>query len=190
MFSEVFTFLINIVFSLFGVALLLRAWTYATRLPPFNPVSQTIFKLSDWLIVPLHKIVRGSHRVDWPSILACYLTALIYSLLIFLANSGTAHLSLFFSLLPQFLILAVFTALRWALNLVLWVVLAQAVLSWINPSTPFMPILRALTEPLLAPVRRVLPNMGAIDLSPLAIIILTQIGSILLHGMSRSIIGG
>ncbi|MCX5591076.1 YggT family protein [Alcaligenes endophyticus] len=189
MFSEVFTFLINIIFSLFGVALLLRAWAYATRLHPFNPISQTLFKVTDWLVLPLRKIVKNSMRLDWPSLLGAYLAALLYTLLIFIVQSGLAHLTVLFSLLPQLLLLALVYVVRWALSLVLWVILGQAILSWVNPGAPFMPVLRTLTEPLLAPVRRVLPNLGALDLSPLAIIILTQLATIVLNNISMRLIG-
>lgn len=189
MFSEALTFLINIVFSLLGVALLLRAWAYTARLHPFNPVSQTIFKVTDWLVQPLHKLVKNAKFLDWPSLLAAYLTALVYTILVFMIQGGAAHLDIFISLLPQLLMLALVYLLRWSLSLILWIVLAQAILSWVNPGAPFMPLLRILTEPLLAPVRRFMPNLGALDLSPLIIIILTQLGSIILNNVSRNLIG-
>lgn len=187
--SEIFSFLINIIFSLFGIALLLRAWAYTTRLHPFNPISQTLFKVTDWLVVPLRKVIKNSMHIDWPSIIGAYLATLCYTLLLFIIQSGFAHLGVLATLLPQLLLLSLINLVRWSLSLIMWVVVAQAILSWVNPTAPFMPVLRTLTEPLLAPVRRILPNLGALDLSPLAIILLTQVASIVLNNLSRSLIG-
>jgi YggT family protein len=76
---------------------------------------------------------------------------------------------------PMFLLAAVFTVLRWTLSLIFWVVLLQALLSWIQPQSPSMPLLRSITAPLLDPIRRVLPDLGGLDLSPLVVVLLTQV---------------
>ncbi|MEO9122229.1 MAG: YggT family protein, partial [Burkholderiaceae bacterium] len=57
MLSDVLHFIINIIFSLFGIALILRAWMYAIRLHPFNPYSQAIIRVTDWAIQPIRKVV-------------------------------------------------------------------------------------------------------------------------------------
>src|SRR3546814_8103899 len=64
MFGDALDFLINTVFSLFGIALIIRAWIYAIRLHPFNPYSQAVLRVTSWLVQPLHHIVRPGHRVD------------------------------------------------------------------------------------------------------------------------------
>ncbi|MFY9136025.1 YggT family protein, partial [Zwartia sp.] len=67
------------------------------------------------------------------------------------------------------------TVARWALNLIVWLTLIQAVLSWVNPMATIMPVLRTMTGPLLEPIRRILPNLGGFDLSPIVLLILAQI---------------
>lgn len=73
--------------------------------------------------------------------------------------------------------------MRWALNLVVWLTLIQAVLSWVNPMSPLMAQLQTLTAPLLDPIRRILPRT-AIDFSPLVLLILAQIAAMMLTRLS------
>lgn len=187
MFSDIFLFLIDIAFSLFGIALILRAWMYAIRLHPFNPYSQAILKASDWLIQPLRSFVPAGRRLDWPSILACWLTALVYLLLSgIVASSGS--LPPLGMLLPA-LLAAVLTSFKWLFNVIVWVTLIQAVLSWINPLSPVMPVLYTLTAPLLDPIRRALPRMGGLDLSPLVLLVIAQVAMMVLQHLAFSVFG-
>ena len=75
------------------------------------------------------------------------------------------------------------------MNLIVWLTLIQAVLSWVNPLAAAMPMLRTLTEPLLAPIRRIMPNLGGLDLSPLALLILAQIAMMVLNRVSFALFG-
>ena len=88
--QDILQFLIDIVFQLFGIGLILRAWMFAIRLHPFNPFSQAILRATDWLVQPIRRIVPGSGRFDWPSILACWITAVLYLLLTWLVAMGAA----------------------------------------------------------------------------------------------------
>ena len=87
------------------------------------------------------------------------------------------------------LIASVLTVLKWAFNLVLWLTLIQVILSWVNPMAPIMPVLQTLTAPLLDPIRRVLPNLGGIDFSPLVLLILAQIIMMVLESLAFSLFG-
>ncbi|MBC7202638.1 MAG: YggT family protein, partial [Pusillimonas sp.] len=78
MFGNILHFIINILFTLFGVALLIRAWMFAIRLHPLNPYSQALLRITDWLVVPLKKFIPSTGRLDWPSIAAAWVVALIY----------------------------------------------------------------------------------------------------------------
>lgn len=144
MFSDVLYFLLNILFSLFGIALIIRAWMYAIRLHPFNPYSQAVLRATNWLVGPLRNIVKPSNRLDWPTLLACWLTALVYLLLTWVLLTGQLPSA---EGLTRSLVAAVITVAKWAFNIVLWVTLIQAVLSWVNPMAPVMPLLHTLTAP-------------------------------------------
>jgi YggT family protein len=186
MLGTILHFIVNVVFSLFGIALIVRAWMYAIRLHPFNPYSQAIIRATDWLIQPMRKIIPTGNRVDWPSIVACWLTAFVYLLLVWFMLTG--QLPPFDNLLPA-VVASAFTMLKWVFNVILWVTLAQVVLSWVNPLAPAMSVLHTLTAPLLDPIRRALPNLGGIDFSPLVLLIAAQIAMMLLEHFAFSLFG-
>ena len=186
MLSNILHFIISIVFSLFGIALLIRAWIYAIRLHPFNPYSQGILRLSNWLIQPLRKVIAPGDRIDWPSLLACWLTAFVFLLLSWTLLTGM--LPSINSLLPG-LVAAVLTMAKWAFNLILWATLIQVILSWVNPMSPMMTILQTLTAPMLNPIRRVMPDLGGLDLSPLVLLVLAQVAMMILQHFAFSLFG-
>lgn len=186
MLNNVLHFIISIVFSLFGIALLVRAWIYAIRLHPFNPYSQGVLRLSNWLIQPLRKIIAPGNRIDWPSLVACWLTAFVFLLLTWTLLTGM--LPSVQSLLPA-LLAAFLTMLKWAFNLILWATLIQAILSWVNPLAPVMSVLHTLTAPLLDPIRRIMPNLGGLDLSPLVLLVLAQVAMMVLQHFAFSLFG-
>ncbi|HLS52049.1 MAG TPA: YggT family protein [Burkholderiaceae bacterium] len=186
MLSNIFSFIVTIAFTLFGVALILRAWSYAIRLHPFNPYSQAIFSLTDWLVQPIRRFVGPSGRFDTPSIIACWLTAFVFQLIIWVTLTGQAPLVQM--LLPT-VFSGIFMVFKWTFNLILWATLIQVVLSWVNPAAPIMPVLQTLTAPLLNPIRRLIPNFGGLDFSPLVLIILAQIGIVVLEQIVFSLAG-
>lgn len=186
MLSNTLHFIINILFSLFGIALIVRAWTFAIRLHPFNPWSQTILRVTDWLVLPVRRVIAPGNRTDWPSLVACWLTALAYLLLTWVILTGS--LPPLNSLAPA-LVSAFLTMVRWAFNVILWATLIQAILSWVNPMAPVMPLLTTLTAPLLDPIRRVLPNLGGLDLSPLVLLIIAQVAMMFLQQAAFSLFG-
>jgi YggT family protein len=184
MFGDIARFLIDIIFSLFGAVLLLRVWMQAVRLPPYNPVSHGVFQASDWIVLPLRRIIPGVGGIDWASILAAWLTALVYLVLLTMAADGDP-----LALFPLGLLMAVLVLVKWALNLLMWMTLLLAILSWINPRTPVLPVLYHLTAPFLNPLRRVLPRLGGMDLSPLILYVLIQVLLIVIARAGLSLFG-
>ncbi|MDT4820763.1 YggT family protein [Achromobacter agilis] len=185
MLGEIFRFLLEIVFTLFGAALIARAWMHAIRLHPFNPLARAVYQATNWLVTPLRKIIPAGNKIDWTSLVAAWLSALIYLVLIWLVAIG-ALIPL--ELLPAAMGSALVMAAKWALNLVVWLTLIQAVLSWVNPMAPMMPLLQALTDPMLNPIRRILPRTS-IDFSPLVLLIVAQIVLMVLARLSYGLMG-
>lgn len=174
MLIDILYFMANIVLSLLGIAFVVRAWLYAIRMHPFNPYSQAIFKVTDWAVQPLYRILPNQQHVDWPSLAGAYIVAYVHvALTLWLLTDTGLFVPGDFWL--RALLSAVFTVAGWAANTVLWVTLIQAILSWVNPTAPVMPILTTLTAPLLNPIRRLLPRTGAFDFSPLALLVIAQI---------------
>lgn len=171
MFGDIFRFLIEITFMLFGAALIVRAWIHAVRLHPFNPLSRGIYQVTNWLVLPIRKLVPAGNVLDWPSLVAAWLTAMVYLVLTWLV---VMHSLIPAALLPAALGASLLMVVRWTLNIIVWMTFLQAILSWVNPMSPLMPLLQTLTAPLLEPIRRILPQWR-IDLSPLVLFILAQI---------------
>lgn len=179
-------FIVNIIFTLFGIALLLRAWIFAIRLHPFNPYAQAVLRITNWLVQPMRRVIPSGNKIDWPSLVACWLTALVFLLLTWWLFMGT--LPSLQSLAPA-LVAALLTMLKWAFNVILWMTLIQAILSWVNPMAPIMPLLQTLTAPMLDPIRRIMPNLGGLDLSPLVLLIIAQVAMMFLQSMAFSLFG-
>ena len=88
------------------------------------------------------------------------------------------------------LLRAVVWVLKWAVYLVAGLVLVQAILSWVNPQAPIAPTLDRLTQPLLMPIRRLVPSVGGVDLSPLVLLILAQVALALLDSLFHQLLIG
>jgi len=184
MLGDIAGFLLNIVSTLYGAVLLLRLWLQFVRLPPYNPISRTVFQVTDWIVIPLRRLLGGLGGIDWACVVAAWLTALVYLAALLLVD-GMNPLSMF----PDALWIALLLLLKWGINLVMWVTLLMVILSWVNPHAPAMPALHALTSPLLDPIRRVLPALGGLDLSPLVLFLLTQIALMVLSRIGLPIFG-
>lgn len=174
--------------GLFGAAMLLRAYMQWVRLGGRNPVSAVVFALTDRFVLPLRRMLPGRGGIDWASLVGAFFVALFASLvleLVFAVAIGAPAV-------PQPLVVLAFAVvmlLRWALYTVMLLAIVWVVLSWVNPYAPFAPAIGVLIEPLLAPFRRVLPRLGGLDLSPLALVLVVQIALLLLGGAARSIPG-
>ena len=87
------------------------------------------------------------------------------------------------------IVVALLMLIRWALYAVMLITLIYVILSWVNPYAPMAPAVGMLVEPLLAPLRRILPRIGGLDLSPLALLLLGQIVLMLVDGAARVLPG-
>ena len=80
-------------------------------------------------------------------------------------------------------VLAVFGLLRVALSGLTGLVMIYALLSWVQARSPVSDLLDRLVAPLLSPIRRHMPLMGGVDLSPLALLLLLQVLIMLIGGL-------
>jgi len=70
--------------------------------------------------------------------------------------------------------------LNWIIYGFMALLIIEAIFSWINPNAPLAPFVHALNEPLLRPVRKVIPPLGGLDLSVLVVLVLLQIAQLVL----------
>jgi len=163
----IFTFVVDIIAGLFAGFLLLRFWMQVQRVRPPMGLAQSIYQLTDWLVHPIRRLIPGFAGYDWASLIAAFLVALLSMLI----NIWMSPQFSFYSLA----LLAIFRLVQWVLYGLMALLVIEAVFSWVNPHAPFAPFIRALNEPLLSPLRRLLPPLGGLDFSPLAALILLQV---------------
>lgn len=162
--------IVDAIAVLLGSALLLRFWMQAIRVRPPAQVAQFTFQLSDWLVRPLRRVVPGMGGYDWASLIGAFLIVLLATSVLFLA--GWSAQLVFLVACERFL--------SWILYGFMALLVIEVIFSWINPHAPLAPFVRALNEPLLRPIRKVVPLIGNLDLSVLVALILLQIAQLLL----------
>jgi YggT family protein len=159
-------FLIDTLASFLAGSLLLRAYMNWLGLRGRDPLSQFVFAITDWCVLPLRKILPAKGRWDLASVAAAGLVAVVAAVL-FNLMVGAGMIPM----LGSSLLLALTWLVKWTLYTAMVILLMSAVLSWVNPQAPMAPLLNALTRPILEPIRRAIPLVGGVDLSPMVAII-------------------
>ena len=170
------------VFSLVCIASMLRAYLLWLRMPPMNPISQLVFRVTNWIVLPIRRLMPAS-QFDWASLLAAWMLALLAVLLRLVFAAFEAPMiglpkGLTYGLLV--LGLSVTWMIGWALKFAFVLLVVHALLSWFGagPSAIAMrPLVTQMTEPCLRPLRQMLHRgqPTGIDFSPLAALILIQL---------------
>ena len=168
MFS-IFMLIVNTLASVLGGVLLLRFWMQAIRVRPPSSIAQFTFQLSDWLVRPLRRVVPGVGGYDWASLIGAFLVVLLASSLWLIKGNP----------FPVILLIALQRFLNWIIYGFMALLIIEAIFSWVNPHAPLAPFVRAMNEPLLRPLRRVVPLVGSLDLSLLVALVLLQIAQAL-----------
>jgi len=175
MLAEALRFLLNVVFGLLVYTALLRFIMQWMRAPFRNPVGQAVSALTDWAVKPLRKVLPGFGGYDWASLVVAWVLQALW-LAALSALTGPIGALASASTAGLIAVLALVELIKAALWIVIVAVFAQALLSWVAPDGPLAGVLNALTFPLLMPIRRVIPPLGgALDLSPLIVIVLAQL---------------
>ncbi|MFP4335678.1 MAG: YggT family protein [Wenzhouxiangella sp.] len=173
--ANAFSFLIETVIHLYLVVILLRILLEAARADFYNPIVQVLVRLTDPLLKPLGKLIPNVGRINLSALVLLYVIQLL-GLIILVVLSGRPPDPLLLA------VLAIMRLVRMLLVLYMILILISVILSWVGHGVrhPIVPLVYQLVDPVLAPIRRVLPNLGGIDLSPLVAIIGIQFLIILL----------
>jgi len=166
-------FLVDTVASFFCTLFLLRFMMQAMRVSFSGQIGTFVVALTNWAVKPLRRVIPGIGGFDWASLLAALALQLLLALL-FVAISGRDPGSDGGTLALMALWFAARSLLRLAVYILIGALILQAVLSWINPYSPLAAPAYQLTRPLLDPIRRIVPLISGIDLSPLVAILLLQ----------------
>ncbi|MFP5466432.1 MAG: YggT family protein [Gammaproteobacteria bacterium] len=181
---QILFFLLETVFFLLIGAALLRAWMNHLRIHMGAQPGRFVMALTDWLVQPVRRVLPkplAQGRIDWGSLMSAVLLSFAYGgVWLGLAVSAVpAEASPLTSILAIALVGLRLLA-RVVLQGLMLILLIYAVLSWVQPQSPLMSTLHRLCDPVVRPIRKLVPQIGGVDLSVLLLIVILQVGLMLL----------
>jgi len=186
MLHQIIGFVLQIVEGLFAGTCLLRLLFHFQRvsLSPSsgNPLGAFVFATTNWIVLPIRKFLPALGRLDTASLLAAYLIVLVKATFMWLIGPGITPYQIVFGG-------SIFNLLQMGLSCLNGLVLVYAVMTWISNDTAVSDIFARLVNPMLRPIQKVLPPLGGIDLSPLALLACIQIGMMILQSLEGEILG-
>ena len=178
---QIISFLLDVAAGLLGGACLLRLYMQYQRIGFGNPVGRFVFALTDWIVLPLRKVLPSVRKIDTASLVATYLVELAqFAILWLLAGRGGG-----LELLP---LLAVFGVARLVISGLTGLVIIYAILSWVQADSPIIDVIDRLCAPLLRPWRKIVPLVGGIDRSPLVFLVVLQVLAIVLAYLQAAVL--
>jgi YggT family protein len=173
MVTNAVAFVLDAIFSIFILAALVRFWMQAFRAPARNPIAQFTMALTDWAVKPLRRVVPGLFNLDWASLIVAGAFEFVLQVLLLLMAGGSPVENP--GVLSVLLFIAFVKLVRLSIYVFMGAIIIQAVLSWVNPYHPVAPFFNSLTNPFLRPVKRVIPPIGGVDISPVFVLIFFQL---------------
>ncbi|HEX5338652.1 MAG TPA: YggT family protein [Gallionella sp.] len=171
MLNEAVLFLLDVLLQPFAAILLLRFHLQWLRAPMRNPVGEFVMALTDFAVLRARRFIPAVRGLDSASLLLALLVEMLYLLGLLWGQGYPVH----GFPLPGLLVLALVKLFKTSLYLLMAAVFMQAILSWVNPYTPVAPVFAAVTQRFLQPLRRIVPMVGSVDLSPLLLFIICQL---------------
>ncbi len=157
------TYLIQTLGSLYLLIVLLRFLLQLVRADFYNPLSQFIVRATKPLLMPLRRLIPGYGGLDFASLVLGIAIQLVMLIMIILLM-GYA--------LPNILLLVSWAAigvLALFVKIFFFALIISVILSWVAQGSynPAVILINQLCEPILAPIRKILPALGGLDLSPI-----------------------
>ena len=171
MLANIAIFIVNTLGSIYLLIVVLRFLLQLVRADYYNPISRLIVKATNPLLVPLRKLIPGFWGIDF----ACLVLALLVKMAVVQLVSLIAGAGLLNPLL--LLAWAFLGILALIATTYFWALVIMVIASWIAPYShnPGLSLLRQLIEPSLAPIRKLLPDLGGLDFSPMVALMLLHI---------------
>ena len=162
--STAAVYVIQTLGSFYLLIVLLRFVLQLVRADFYNPLSQFIVRATSPLLMPLRRIIPGFGGIDLASLVLAILVQLVL-MIITLALLGVG----FGGNLLQLLVWSLIGVTALFLKIFFFALIVSVILSWVAPGShnPAAHLVHQICEPLLSPIRRFLPNLGGLDISPI-----------------------
>ena len=161
MLYQITSLLLEVAAGLIAGTCLLRLYMQYQRIPMSvrsgNPLAKFIFALTDWLVLPLRRVIPAVGRWDMASLVGAFLVQLAQFLILWSLTGMTASIL-------SVAVLAAFGLVRMAISGLTGLVIIYAILSWVQTQSVGADFLERLVMPVLIPIRRVVPLVGGVDL--------------------------
>ena len=168
MFGQIAVFLVDTAVAFIVFLLLARFHFQWLRVPFRNPVGEFVLALTTWIVLPARRVIPGMAGLDLATLLLAWtLQALGLWIQISISGAQPGPLAI--------VMVALVDLLRYSLYILVFAVIVQAVMSWINPHAPLAPVFDAMTRPFLRPLRRFVPLVANVDLTPLILLVVLQV---------------
>lgn len=166
-------YLLNSLMGLFIGCLLIRFYLQLTRASFHHPLMQFVMSLTNFCVLPMRRVIPGLWGTDLATLICAWIAEFV--LQIVLSGLGALPIPFGVPMLPILAILALIKLLSTSLYILIGAVILQAVLSWVNPYSPFMDIVTRFVSPIMRPIQKIVPPIGGVDLSPLFILLALQL---------------
>ncbi|MCF5655042.1 YggT family protein [Pseudomonas poae] len=168
--NDAAVFIIQTLGSLYLLIVLMRFILQLVRANFYNPLCQFVVKATQPLLKPLRRVIPSLFGLDMSSLVL----ALLLQMLLFVVILMLSGYQPFTVLLLPWALIGVFSLF---LKIIFWSMIISVILSWVAPGSrsPGAELVYQITEPVLAPFRRLIPNLGGLDISPIFAFIAIQL---------------
>lgn len=182
MLAQIATFLIDTIASFLVFLLLARFHFQWLRVPFRNPVGEFLLATTSWMVVPARRVIPGLAGLDLATLLlawAVQAAALWAQAWIMGGEPGAGAVAA----------VAGVDLVRYSVYILIFAVFVQVAISWINPDAPMGPLFDYVTRPFLRPLRRYVPPVGRVDLTPVVLLVILYVALIPLNALRLAAAG-
>lgn len=184
MLAQIVITILQILSTFYLTIVLLRFLLQLARADFYNPISQFVVKVTNPLLRPLRRFIPGWGGIDGASLVLAIIIQAIAFLLILMAITGG-----FPAINPVTLISwAIINVLLLIARIYFWSVIAIVVVSWVAPQSnhPAIALIAQITEPVMRPIRKFIPPLGGLDLSPIVVFLVLNIVIVVLQNLGQA----
>jgi YggT family protein len=168
MLAQIGTFLVDTAFSFLVYVLLARFHFQWLRVPFRNPMGEFVLATTSWAVLPARRLIPSLAGLDLPTLILAWIAQALSLWLQAWINGIEPALAAVAAV-------AAVDLLRYSVYILIFAVFIQVAISWINPDAPLGPFFDMVTRPFLRPLRRFVPPVGRVDLSPLVLMVILYV---------------